>query len=275
MSDPDHPQAWSPVAGAWDRHIDALDRWRKPATDALIDYLAVRSGERVLELAAGPGTLGAQWSSLVGPAGTVVLSDLAPAMVDVARTRNASLANVSVEVLDATAIARPDESFDVVACQMGLMLVPTPHDAFAEIRRVLAPAGRFAALVWAAAEENPWLSCIGMAAAVSGIRVDGSPVGPGGVFSLADRQRLAALAADAGFAGVTVRAIDLVFRASDPGSHVERVTAVTGPIAAGLAMATTEQVAEYTRVATETIAGFAGPDGVAVPGRALLVAGTA
>ncbi len=38
---------------------------------------------------------------------------------------------------------------------------------------------------------------------------------------------------------------------------------------------TGEQVAEYTRVATETIAGFAGPDGVGVPGRALLVAGTA
>lgn len=275
MSDPDEPQAWSPVAGAWDQYIDALDRWRAPATDALVAHLAVRSGERVLELAAGPGTLGARWSSLVGPAGEVVLSDLAPAMVDVARRRNASLANVTVEILDATSIARPDASFDVVACQMGLMLVPVPQDAFAEIHRVLVRGGRFAALVWATAEENPWLSCIGVAAVASGIPLDVSPFGAGGIFSLADPRLLASLAGDAGFAGVTVTAVDIVVRSQDPSSHVERVTAVSGPIALAVATATTEQATEYKRVATEIVGGFAGPDGVAVPGRALLVTGTA
>ena len=74
----------------------------------------------MLELAAGPGSLGATWSQLVGPTGTVVLSDIAPGMVEVARRRNAHLSNVEVAVLDASAIDRPDGSFDVVVSPDGV-----------------------------------------------------------------------------------------------------------------------------------------------------------
>ncbi len=44
-------------------------------------------------------------------------------------------------MLDASAIDRPDSSFDVVACRMGLMFTPDPAVAFGEIHRVLDPAG--------------------------------------------------------------------------------------------------------------------------------------
>ena len=74
----------------------------------------------------GPGSLGTAWSQLVGPTGSVVLSDIAPGMVEVARRRNAQLGNVEVAVIDASAIDRPDDSFDVVACRMGLMFTPDP-----------------------------------------------------------------------------------------------------------------------------------------------------
>ncbi len=47
--------------------------------------------------------------------------------------------NVEVAVLDASSIDRPDGSFDVVACRMGLMFTPDPAVAFGEIRRVLVP----------------------------------------------------------------------------------------------------------------------------------------
>ena len=98
------------------------------------------AGDRVLELAAGPGTLGATWSELAGPTGTVVLSDIAPGMVEVARRRNAHLSNVEVAVLDASAIGRPDGSFDVVVSRMGLMFTPDPAVAFGEIERCSPPA---------------------------------------------------------------------------------------------------------------------------------------
>ena len=177
---------WSAVALAWDDNIDDIESHTAVATQALVASIAVRTGDRVLELAAGPGSLGATWSQLVGPTGTVVLSDLAPGMVEVARRRNAHLSNVEVAVLDASAIDQPDGSFDVVACRMGLMFTPDPDIAFGEIERVLAPGGRFGALTWGAVEHNPWMTCVGMAAMVNGLVSGGPPVGPGGIFSLGD-----------------------------------------------------------------------------------------
>ena len=104
-------QDWTDVAAAWDAHVDEVDDHSAAATAALLERVAVQPGDRVLELAAGPGTLGATWSQLVGPGGSVLLSDIAPGMVEVARRRNRGVASVSVEVLDASAIDRPDASF--------------------------------------------------------------------------------------------------------------------------------------------------------------------
>src|SRR5512143_3592880 len=121
---------WSLVAEAWDANVDDVDEHSIAATVALLDRLGVRPGERVLELAAGPGSLGATWSRLVGPEGAVVLSDVAPGMVEVARRRNADVANAEVVVLDASAIDFLERSFDVVASLMGLMFTPDPAVAF-------------------------------------------------------------------------------------------------------------------------------------------------
>ena len=75
-------------------------------------------------------------------------------MTDFARRRNAHLANVTVMVLDAGAIDRPDASCDVVASRMGLMFALDPAAALAETHRMLVPGGRLAALTWAAMEHN-------------------------------------------------------------------------------------------------------------------------
>src|SRR4051812_27141120 len=106
----DGAQAWSAVASAWDRHVDDVDEHADPAVRGLVDRAFVQPGDRLLELAAGPGSLGPMWSDLVGPAGAVVLSDIAPGMVAVGR-RNAGRANVETAVIDASAVDRADGSF--------------------------------------------------------------------------------------------------------------------------------------------------------------------
>src|SRR5260370_31125647 len=107
----DPARAWSAVAEAWELNTDYIDEHSLEATTALVDRVEVQSGERVLELAAGPGTLGATWSALVGSTGSVVLSDVAPGMVEAARRRNAAMGNVETSLIDAAAIERPDHSF--------------------------------------------------------------------------------------------------------------------------------------------------------------------
>jgi len=266
-------QAWSAVAQAWDTNADYVDEHSVEATATLLDRLSVRSGGRLLELAAGPGSLGATWSQLVGPTGTVVVSDIAPGMVEVARRRNQALGNVETAVIDAAAIDRPDASFDVVACRMGLMFTPNPSDAFVEIQRVLRPDGRLGALTWGGIEHNPWMSCVGMAAMVTGLVSGGPPVGPGGIFSLGDPTDLAALAKGAGFVDVTVEAISITFRAENTDAHVDRVSSLAGPLAAALQTASNDQIVALRRTAADLAAPYLSANGLEIPGQALLVSG--
>ncbi len=271
ISDP--ARDWSSVAAAWDANVDEIDGHTVEAIAGLFDRVAVQPGERVLELAAGPGSMGATWSQLVGPAGTVVLSDIAPGMVEVAARRNAELDNVEVAVLDASAIDRPEGSFDVVACRMGLMFTPDPSAALAEIHRVLAPAGRLGVLTWAAMEHNPWMTCVGMAAMMNGLASGGPPVGPSGIFSLGDPAQLEALVRGAGFTDVEVVEVPVTFRADDIDAHVTRVSSLAGPLAAVFEAATPEQHAAVRRTAAEIAASYVAEDGVEIPGRVLLATG--
>jgi SAM-dependent methyltransferase len=262
---------WSAVASEWDDRVDEIEQPTARATEALVGHLAVQPGERILELAAGPGALGARWSRLAGPSGSVVLSDIAPGMVDVARRRNRHLANVEVAVVDAACIDRPDRAFDAVACRMGLMFTPEPAVAFAEIHRVLARGGRFGALTWGAVEDNPWMTCVGMAAMVNGIVAGGPPVGPGGIFSLADPSKLEALASGAGLVDVAVAEFPVTSHAESIEAHITRVASLAGPLAAAFAVASAEQLAAMRRTATQLAADHVTDDGMSLPGRALLV----
>ncbi len=114
-------------------------------TPRLLDALGLRSGRRVLELGAGTGELAARLAAAVAPGGSVVASDVAPGMVGLLKARLDGIAGVEVAEIDATDIALPTSSVDAVAFRMGLMLVPQPAAAVAEIERVLRPDGRVAA----------------------------------------------------------------------------------------------------------------------------------
>ena len=264
---------WDAVAGAWDASVSYVDDHSADATAALLAAVAPHPGDRVLELAAGPGTLAPAWAAAVGAAGTVVLTDIAPRMVEAAAQRNAAVANVSCQVMDAASIAFPDGSFEAVASRMGLMFVADPALALAETRRVLVPGGRFGALTWAGPEHNPWMSCVGMAAAAAGVVSGGPPVGPGGIFSLSDPAILRDLVAGAGFADVTVSEFAITFNAPDVDAHVDRVMSLAAPMAAAFDAAPADQQAEVRRIAASLAAPHTDATGVHLPGRVLLVSG--
>lgn len=270
MNPSDAAGEWTAVADAWDAHADDEVDPTTPAIDVLIDRLAVQPGDRVLELTAGPGRLGSTWSTLVGDDGTVLISDLSPGMVEVARRRNAPLGNVTVGIADASAIDRPDGSFDVVASSMGLMFTPDPAIAFAEIRRVLVPGGRMAMLTWAGLEHNPWLTCVGMAAMMNGLVTGGPPVGPGAIFSLGDPDLVGPLVGAAGLVDVQTETVEVTFSAETIDAHVAKVASMAGPLAAVIEAASPEQQASLRRTASDLAAQYVTDAGVVIPGRALL-----
>ena len=153
---------WSSVAGAWGANVDYVDARGAHVTARMLELARPAQGERVLELACGPGGPGLAAAPLVAPGGEVVQSDVSAEMTAIATARAAErgLGNVTGRVLDLEEIDEPDDAYDVVLCREGLMLVPDPARAAREIGRVLRPGGRAVLTVWGPRARNPWLAVV-------------------------------------------------------------------------------------------------------------------
>ncbi len=110
-----------------------------------VQLSAVRSGERVLDLAGGTGDLSAAMAKRVGAEGLVVLSDINGSMLQRGRDRLADrgvVGNLTCAQINAEALPFADASFDCVTIGFGLRNVTDKPAALAEMQRVLAPGGR-------------------------------------------------------------------------------------------------------------------------------------
>jgi SAM-dependent methyltransferase len=267
---------WTAVAPAWAEHASYADARGGHVAERLLALTAPAPGDRVLELASGPGGLGLGAAARVAPGGEVVISDVAPGMVAIAEARagERGLTNVSTRVLDFEAIDEPDASFDVVLCREGLMFATDPARAMAEIRRVLRPGGRLALAVWDARERNPWLGVVFDAVAAELDR----PVPPPGIpgpFSLGDAARLATLLHDAGLNEVDVSELAVPLRAGSFDEWWRRTSALAGPLAAILASQPEPVVDAIRDRAREAAAAYETPAGIEFPGVALIVSARA
>ncbi|MBA2629553.1 MAG: methyltransferase domain-containing protein [Thermoleophilaceae bacterium] len=110
-----------------------------------VDMLELSPGERVLDVACGPGNFTRAFASAVGPTGLVAGIDASPTMLQRA-VEQAVPDNVAYVRGDAAALPFVDASFDAVCCFAALYLIEDPVRAIDEIVRVLAPGGRVALL---------------------------------------------------------------------------------------------------------------------------------
>ena len=72
---------WSSVAPAWRDHADDVDARGAALAARMLELAAPGPGDRVLELACGPGGLGIAAARRVGGAGEVTLSDVSGEML--------------------------------------------------------------------------------------------------------------------------------------------------------------------------------------------------
>ncbi len=114
--------------------------------ELLVELAALRSGDRVLDVAAGTGASLMPAARRVGASGRVIGLDLAPGMV--ARLRelieHQGIENAEALVGDAESLPFDDESVDAVLCGFGLFFFADSRLALAEIKRILRAGGGFA-----------------------------------------------------------------------------------------------------------------------------------
>lgn len=141
-----YPPIFSRYASAYARRLEGnMSRGETRGRERLLELLALEPGMRALDVACGPGTLSARIATSIAPNGEVIGVDLAPGMIELART--ARIPHASFEVMDMEQLTFPDASFDAAACGHGLQFASDLTRALAEIRRVLKPGARLAASV--------------------------------------------------------------------------------------------------------------------------------
>ncbi len=212
-SDPDALRSemlerWEHAATGWGKHAERMREFGMPVSSWMIDEARLQPGQRVLELAAGPGDTGFLAAELIRPGGTLISTDAAETMLEVARARAAELGihNVEFKRIELEWIDVDTASVDAVLCKWGLMFSIDPEAALRETRRVLRPGGRIALAAWDEPPLNDWATIPTRAMVELGHMEPPDPDAPG-MFILSAPGRLQDLLESAGFVDVVVDSV--------------------------------------------------------------------
>jgi demethylmenaquinone methyltransferase/2-methoxy-6-polyprenyl-1,4-benzoquinol methylase len=132
--------------------------WKRFATS----QSGLRKGDRVLDVAAGSGDLSKIFADQVGAKGTVVVTDINPAMLQQGKNNlvDAGLVeNIEYAIVDAENLCFPDQSFHCVSISFGLRNVTDKAKALASMCRVIKPGGRLLVLEF----SKPLITALGKA----------------------------------------------------------------------------------------------------------------
>ncbi|MBS1839064.1 MAG: methyltransferase domain-containing protein [Actinobacteria bacterium] len=216
---------WEARAPAWIEAEDSsLTLVSGPVGDAAIDRLALRPGERVLDVGCGTGPTSLRIAQLVAPGGTVTGADISETMVATAtaRAEAAGLDTATFVVADAQTADLGAGAFDAVFSRFGVMFFSDPVAAFANLHGALRGGGRLVFACWQELVRNEWMTVPGAAAiAVSGLAPNMPEPGAPGPFSLCDPARVRQVLGDAGFGDVELQ--DLTY---DVVIHEDRIEQV-------------------------------------------------
>jgi ubiquinone/menaquinone biosynthesis C-methylase UbiE len=267
--------ASSEVAEKWDRGKTRRDAINAPANEMMLDLANLRSGSRVLDVAAGTGDQTLLAAQRVGPTGYVLATDLSASMLNIAAeaARKAGLDHVDTRVMDAENLDLDANSFDTVICRMGLMLFSNPVKALIGMHRVVKPMGRVVALVWSTEEKNP---CRGVPLAVFHESGGDFSVVPGLrlMFALGPPGILEETFRASGFLDVAVHTVPTQWRFPSI-AEVIRLTKNSFPGLDRITAQLTESARELAWVEIEQqLSRFEGPNGFEAPGEVLIGVGT-
>jgi SAM-dependent methyltransferase len=157
----------------------------------------------VLDVACGTGIVARTAAARIGPTGAVVGVDLNPGMLSIARSivlTDSHAAPLQWQEANAGKLPFPNESFDIVYCQLGLQFFADRRAAVGEMRRVLRAGGRLALMVWR--DESPGFTVLAEALE----RHVGEPAAiMRAPFGLSNADELASLVRDAGFQNIEIQ----------------------------------------------------------------------
>ena len=213
------PEPWNLVSD--DYTLELLPMFELFSRDALA-LAPTPAGARLLDVAAGPGTL----TLLAAESGRRLSAiDFSQQMVtNLKRRLNGAQLGADVRLGDGQALPWADAEFDAVFSMFGLMFFPDRARGFAELYRVLKPGGTAVVSSWAPF-EGIFKSVMGAMAEVLPDIPFGAGKGP-----LGDADEFASELAAAGFADVKVTPFTHTLPGDAPAALWAQFERTTAPI---------------------------------------------
>jgi SAM-dependent methyltransferase len=269
-------ERWQSGAAGWGRRADSIQEFGMPVSVWMIEQLDLQPGQRVLELACGPGDTGFLAAEQVKPGGVVIETDASEAMLGVAkgRARDLGATNVEFKRMELEWLDMPTASVDAILCRWGLMFALDPGAALGEMRRVLRPGGRLALSVWDRPDLNPWAT-IPTRALVELGHVDPPDPSAPGMFVLGDAERLQDLLESAGLTEAVVEPLELVRRERDLGDFLKGTVDLSAPFAEIHQALDQEQWRAVEQKVAELAAPYVEDSGVTFPAQTLVASASA
>jgi SAM-dependent methyltransferase len=249
------------------RYQDDFERLTAQAETPLLDTLEVGEGTRFLDVATGPGLLAAAAASR-GATATGV--DFSAAMVAQAKRRHP---DIEYQEASAEDLPFPNESFDAIGINFGMLHFAHPEKALSEACRVLRAGGKIAFTVWALPERAVGLGMILNAVAVRG-KLD-VPIPPGPpFFRFSDAEESSRVLRDAGFSEPEVREVSQTWHIQLPETPFDLLKRCTVRTAAILNAQAPEALAKIQAAVAESAAPYRVGDELQVPMPCVLASAT-
>jgi ubiquinone/menaquinone biosynthesis C-methylase UbiE len=265
-------ELWRRGAQGWERRQASLREKTAPVSQWLVDAIDPQPGQRVLDLAAGPGETGFMAAQRLGPEGRLLSTDQAQEMVDVARRRadELGLTNVDFAVIDAQGLELQPASFDAVVCRWGYMLMANPDGAMRRTRTVLRDGGRLALATWDRPDRNLWMAAPVMALVAQGAMPPPNPSDPS-PFAMPDPVNLEGRLRSAGFSSVRTDRVEFPQRYPSLDEYWAETLDLAAPIAAAVAGMTDDELETVRAAMRDTVSQFTGADGrIEIPANAIV-----
>jgi SAM-dependent methyltransferase len=186
---------------------EPLNKQLAPLGHRAMAALAVRPGERILDIGCGTGQTSAELGQIVGSGGEVFGIDLSPAALEAAKKKAAEFPQVRFVQGDAQVFPFDAGVYDAAFSRFGVMFFADPVAAFRNILRALKPAGRLTFVCWRSLEEND-LDIVPLRAAAPHLPAPIAQPGSAPPFSFADPNRVHEILAKAGFEAIEIAAYD-------------------------------------------------------------------
>ena len=198
-----------PNGQRWTDRQASQDVLLAPVSQILIDRIAPKTGDRIVDIGCGCGATSIALAERVAPRGFVLGVDISAPMLERARQLAPKALPLDFAQADATVYPFEPANFDLLVSRFGVMFFAEPVVSFRNLRKALRPQARVVFACWREPKENPWMMSPLQAVYRHVPRLP--QVGPEdpGPFAFAGEERVTRILQEAGYADVAMEACNI------------------------------------------------------------------